>query len=65
MISLRHQAILQRLAGVLELSEDMRFGQLIAFLPEFVSTDEYQPWLADMEDDELLQALECHHRATT
>jgi len=62
MIPSRHQAILQRLAGVLELSEDIRFGQLIAFLPEFVSNDEYQPRLADMEDEELLQALECHHQ---
>jgi hypothetical protein len=62
MIPPLQQAILQKVSGVLELSEDIRFGQLIAFLPEFVSTDDYRPRLADMEDHELLQALENHYQ---
>jgi hypothetical protein len=62
MIPPLQQAILQRLSSILELSEDIRFGQLIAFLPEFVSTDDYRPRLADMEDQELLQALESHQQ---
>jgi hypothetical protein len=54
------QAILKRLAEVLELSEDIRFGQLIAFLPEFVATENYRPRLWDLEDEESLKALEIH-----
>jgi hypothetical protein len=61
MISPVKQAILDRLAAVLPLAEDVRFGQLVAFLPMF-STADTTPRLADMEDEELLQALEQHYR---
>jgi len=61
MISPVKQAILDRLAAVLPLAEDVRFGQLVAFLPMF-STGDPPPHLADMEDDELLQALDQHYQ---
>ncbi len=53
--------ILDRLAAVLPLADDARFGQLVAFLPMF-STGDTPPRLADMEDEELLQALDQHYR---
>jgi hypothetical protein len=61
MISPVKQAILDRLAAVLPLAEDVRFGQLVAFLPMF-STADPPPRLGDMEDEELLQALEQHYQ---
>jgi hypothetical protein len=57
MIPPLQQAILDRLAGCLELSEDIRVGQLVTFLPVLAAA-ETMPNLADMEDAELLQALE-------
>jgi hypothetical protein len=57
MIRPLHQSILERLAGCLELSEDIRVGQLVAFLP-VLAPGETSPNLADMEDADLLQALD-------
>jgi hypothetical protein len=62
MIPAVQQAILERLAQVLELSDDIRVGQLIAFMPEMVATEDCRPHLADMDDEELLQALENHRQ---
>lgn len=62
MISQAQQAILERLASCLELAEDIRVGQLVSFLPIIAADDRRTPNLADMEDEELLQALEQHHR---
>lgn len=54
------QAILERLAACLELSEDIRVGQLVAFLPVLLPGDK-TPNLSDVEDPELLEALDQLH----
>ncbi|HEX5106609.1 MAG TPA: hypothetical protein VFV87_22470 [Pirellulaceae bacterium] len=61
MIQPLHQALLQRLAAVCELSPDIRFGQLVDFVG-LLAAGESQRNLPDIEDDELLAALEEHHK---
>jgi hypothetical protein len=60
MIDPMKQAVLERLAAIFALGDEARFGQLVAFLPEY-SHQQARPRLADMEDEELLSALEEHH----
>ena len=54
------QAIFQRLADVCELTEDIRIGQLISFMPVMTEAEPI-PNLADLEDADLLQALNRHY----
>jgi hypothetical protein len=60
MIQPMHRAILERLAKVCELSEDIRFGQLVDFMG-LIAAGDTQRSLAEVEDDELLAAIEEHH----
>jgi hypothetical protein len=60
MIDPLKQAILDRLSAIFAAGDDARFGQLLSFLPEY-SHQQVRPQLADMEDEELLSALEEHH----
>lgn len=59
MIQPTHQKILNCLAEVSELSEDVRFGQMIDFL-EFLAQDATGRSLAEIEDEELLKAIDQH-----
>jgi hypothetical protein len=53
------QAILDRLAEICELSDDVRFGQMVDFLG-FLAKDATDHPLADVDDDDLLRVLERH-----
>jgi hypothetical protein len=55
MIHPTQQAILGRLAEVCELSEDIRFGQLLDFLG-FLANER----LAEIDDEQLLRTIEEH-----
>lgn len=59
MIDPVQQAILDRLAEVCELSDDVRFGQMIDFLA-FLGKDQTGRSLAEINDEELLQVIERH-----
>ena len=60
MVQPSHQAILRRLAEVCELSDDVRFGQLIDFL-SVLAQDANGHSLAEIEDTDFLAAIDQHH----
>ncbi len=51
--------ILNRLAEICDLSEDVRFGQMIDFLA-FLAQDANRHSLAEIEDEVLLSIIERH-----
>jgi hypothetical protein len=53
------QEILRRLERLSELAPDMRFGQLIASLA-FLAAGPWDQTLWDLEDEQLLAAIEQH-----
>jgi hypothetical protein len=53
------QEILTKLARVCELSEDVRFGQMMAFLG-FLAEDTIGRGLWDVEDEELIRVIQKH-----
>ena len=55
MIPRTQQAILSRLGEICELSEDIRFGQLLDFLG-FLANER----LAEIDDEQLLRTIEEH-----
>lgn len=59
MINATRLEILRLLENASELDADARFGQLVAFLPALVSGLSEQP-LAELEDEQLLEALQQH-----
>jgi hypothetical protein len=59
MIPLIQQEILKRLGTLCELSEDMRFGQMMAFLG-FLAEDMVGRGLWDVDDEELIRVIERH-----
>ena len=59
MISPLRQEILQRLTRLSELAPDVRFGQLIANLA-FLASGRWDETLWDLEDEELLSAIQQH-----
>lgn len=59
MIPPLHQSLLAKLAEASELSDDIRFGQLLDFLGFLASAKANQP-LAEIEDAELLEVIEQH-----
>ena len=61
MTSAPQQEMLKLLAQLLELSPDVRLGQLLAHL-SFLSEDRFDRSLWDIEDQQLLELL-AHHRS--
>jgi hypothetical protein len=59
MIQPLHQEILRRLGEVSELSEDVRFGQMVDFLG-FLAQDATGRTIAEIEDEDFLRAVERH-----
>jgi hypothetical protein len=59
MIAPSQLEILKRLATLCELSEDVRFGQMVAFLG-FLAEDLVGRGLWDVEDEELIRVIEKH-----
>jgi hypothetical protein len=62
MIPRTRSEILRLLEQASELDPDVRFGQLVAFLPALVNGSAEKP-LADLEDEPLLDALRHHVEA--
>ena len=61
MIDKKRREILQRLEEIYELSDDVRFGQLLDFLG-FLAKDAGQKSLAEIEDEALLEVIERHRQ---
>ncbi len=59
MIQSTQQHLLEVLAQLCEKSQDVRFGQLIAHLG-FLAEDSGSPKLWEVDDDDLLAAMEQH-----
>jgi hypothetical protein len=59
MIPPLHQSLLAKLAEASELSEDVRFGQLLDFLG-FLASAKANQSLAEIDDAELLEVVEQH-----
>jgi hypothetical protein len=59
MIQSTQQHLLEVLAQLCEKSQDVRFGQLIAHLG-FLAEDRGSPKLWEVDDDDLLAAMEQH-----
>lgn len=59
MISATRQEILRLLEPLSELTPDIRFGQLIAFLPMFLDSPT-EISIGEIEDEQLLEALRTH-----
>ncbi len=59
MISAVRQQILRQLEQVSELAPEVRFGQLIANLA-FLAAGPWDQTLWDLEDDQLLEAIQQH-----
>lgn len=59
MISIQQQAILDRLADICELSDDVRFGQMIDFMG-FLAKDATDRSLTEIDDEDLLRVLDEH-----
>jgi hypothetical protein len=55
MITPARREILQHLERLSELAPDVRFGQLVAFLPELADESVGSIW--DIDDDQLLAAV--------
>jgi hypothetical protein len=62
MIHPTRRELLRLLERASELDPDVRFGQLVAFLPVLVDGPT-EPSLADLEDEPLLEALRRHVEA--
>jgi hypothetical protein len=61
MIAQAQQEIVGKLAALVELSPDVRVGQLMAHLG-FLAEDMFGRGLWDVEDDELLAVIERHRQ---
>ena len=59
MIPPLHQSLIAKLAEVSELSEEVRFGQLLDFLG-FLASAKANQSLAEIEDTELLEIIGQH-----
>ena len=59
MISTTQQQIVRQLSSVLDLSPNIRVGQLLAHLG-FLAEDMFDRSLAEIEDEQLLQVLRRH-----
>ena len=55
-----HADLLAALSDILDLTPDMRLGQLVALMGDFGQM-EYEYPLAELEDDQLLAVLQNHH----
>jgi hypothetical protein len=62
MIQPLQKALLERLSELCELSEDIRFGQMLDFLSLLVSANSGQS-LAEVEDSDLLRIIDRHRDA--
>ncbi len=59
MTNVTQQEVLQKLSRIVDLSKEIRIGQLMAHLG-FLAEDMFDRGIAELEDDQLLRVLERH-----